>query len=187
MKKRHQQKNHNSSRSSVLFFLIGLSALAVVAFAGCSNSEKTPETNAPAAPKSAPSLTTQVTSTVTEIAPQAVYAYNSIGRRDPFAPIVTRVEDKAKSDRAPLERYSIHDFKMTGVVWGGFGYNAMLEAPDGKGYFVRRGTIIGPNKGVVKKITETTLVIEEKFKTATGGEDRRETIIDIRKKQEGIQ
>ncbi len=53
-------------------------------------------------------------------------------------------------------------------MWGGFGYNAMLEGPDGKGYFVHVGTIIGQNKGIVKKITQDTMVIEEKFKTISG-------------------
>ena len=69
-------------------------------------------------------------------------------------------------------------------MWGGFGYNAMLEGPDGKGYFVRTGTILGPNRGVVKKITQNTMIIEEKFKTYTGETERKEIILELRKKQE---
>ncbi len=63
----------------------------------------------------------------------------------------------------------------------------MLEGPDGKGYFVHVGTIIGQNKGVVKKITQHNMVIEEKFKTISGEPDRKEIVIELRKKQEGMQ
>jgi type IV pilus assembly protein PilP len=116
------------------------------------------------------------------------YAYDPGDRRDPFAPIVTR-ESKLSgksSNLPPLERYAISEFKMTGILWGGFGYKAMLEGPDGKGYFVHVGTLIGPNRAKVKAISQDALVIEEKFKNYMGADDRREIIINLRKKQEGM-
>jgi type IV pilus assembly protein PilP len=114
------------------------------------------------------------------------YSYNPKGRRDPFMPLIVREEKKAqRADRPPLERYNLTEFKLTGIVWGGFGYNAMFEGPDGKGYFVREGTYIGQNGGVIKKITRDSIVIEEKFKTFTGAKQRKEIIIQLRKKQEG--
>ncbi len=101
-------------------------------------------------------------------------------------PLVIREEQKkGLADRPPLERYSITDFRLTGIVWGGFGYNAMLEGPDGKGYFIRVGTVIGTNRGVVKKITKNGLVIEEKFKNFMGEMQRNEIFVELRKKQEG--
>lgn len=101
-------------------------------------------------------------------------------------PLIVREEKKAqRADRPPLERYNLTEFKLTGIVWGGFGYNAMFEGPDGKGYFVREGTYIGQNGGVIKKITRDSIVIEEKFKTFTGAKQRKEIIIQLRKKQEG--
>ena len=60
----------------------------------------------------------------------------------------------------------------------------MLEGPDGKGYFIREGTILGPNRGVVKKITSNMLVIEEKFKNSMGEIERKEITVQLRKKQE---
>lgn len=98
-------------------------------------------------------------------------------------PLIVREEKKAqKADRPPLERYNITEFKLTGIVWGGFGYNAMFEGPDGKGYFVRAGTIIGQNGGVIKKITKDSIVIEEKFKTSAGVMQRKEIIVELRKR-----
>jgi type IV pilus assembly protein PilP len=96
-----------------------------------------------------------------------------------------RQEKKASiGDRPPLERYNISEFKLSGIVWGGFGYNAMLEGPDGKGYFIRVGTILGPNRGVVKKINQNMIVIEEKFKNMMGEIERKEITVQLRKKQE---
>lgn len=169
-----------------------LSLLLGTVVMGCSDSGKAPSTATPIATKLTPSpITSQVTSSITatvEVPPQPAYAYNPVGRRDPFAPIVTKEEKQAKAgERPPLERYSLSEFKLTGIVWGGFGYNAMLEGPDGKGYFVRVGTIIGQNRGVVKKIAQDKMVIEEKFKNFSGETERKEIVIELRKKQEGMQ
>ncbi len=164
--------------------------LVALVGAGCSDSPKAPATPVPAgqpakqpivaAPPKPASLQTQEAK---ESA--APYSYNPRGRRDPFMPLIVREEKKVKSaDRPPLERYNLTEFKLTGIVWGGFGYNAMFEGPDGKGYFVRTGTIIGQNGGVIKKITKDSIVIEEKFKTFTGATQRKQIIIQLRKRQE---
>jgi type IV pilus assembly protein PilP len=162
--------------------------LTAAVIAGCSDSGKAPAPSAPVAAKQVQPVVTQPTVTAPEEKPQFVYTYNPVGRRDPFAPLIVKQETTSKAgDRPPLERYNLYDFKMMGIIWGGFGYNAMLEAPDGKGYFVRVGTVIGPNKGVVKKITQSSIVVEEKFKSISGTPERKETVIQLRKKQEGIQ
>jgi type IV pilus assembly protein PilP len=130
----------------------------------------------------------QATPTIDEKKAQPQFVYNAVGRRDPFAPLISKTEIKERAgSRPPLERYNISEFKLTGIVWGGFGYNAMVEGPDGKGYFVRVGTVIGPNKGMIKKISKDTMVIEEKFKNFTGKIERKQIVIEMRKKQEGMQ
>ncbi len=165
--------------------------LAALMSAGCSDSPKAPATPVPAGqPAKQPIVAAppKPVSPQTPAAkePAAAYSYNPKGRRDPFMPLIVREEKKAqKADRPPLERYNLTEYKLTGIVWGGFGYNAMLEGPDRKGYFVRVGTIIGQNRGVIKKITKDSIVIEEKFKTFTGVPQRKEIIIELRKKQEG--
>jgi len=160
--------------------------------AGCSESQKAP------APPAAPAVTgtavqrqpivsspTGTALSLAEEKPADIYSYHPVNRRDPFAPIISKQEKKTSiGDRPPLERYNISEFKLSGIVWGGFGYNAMLEGPDGKGYFIRVGTILGPNRGVVKKITQNMLVIEEKFKNVMGEIERKEITVELRKKQE---
>jgi type IV pilus assembly protein PilP len=156
--------------------------------AGCADSGKAPGTAVPIKPKGTQQIATKSTATLIEAAQLNEYSYAVLGRRDPFSPLIVRQEEKAKGgDRTPLERYNIFDFKLTGIVWGGYGYNAMLEAPDGKGYFIKIGTVIGFNKGVVKKITSRKLVIEEKFKNFSGETERKEITIELQKKQEALQ
>jgi type IV pilus assembly protein PilP len=159
----------------------------MIALVGCSEPQKSPTPASQPAQKqpivSAPTRTIEVSKA--EENHVSAYNYNPGGRRDPFAPIIIKESKKGKEgDRPPLERYNINEFKLTGIIWGGFGYNAMLEGPDGKGYFVRVGTILGPNRGVIKKITQNTMVVEEKYKTYTGETERKEIVVELRKKQE---
>ena len=185
MKQHLKQKKKFNKAVSIA--LLGLMLMAAIV-AGCSDSGKATRTPAPTVSKPVQQVRSIATVTALEEKPKSVYTYNPEGRRDPFAPIIVKQEETAKlSDRPPLERYNLYEFKMMGVIWGGFGYNAMLEGPDGKGYFVRVGTVIGPNKGVVKKITQTSIVVEEKFKSISGAPDHKETVIELRKKQEGMQ
>ena len=183
---KHHLKRLKKYNKSIHVLVLWLILSAVIA--GCSDSGKAPGTAMPIAPKQAQKPVSQATATIVEKQPEMEFSYNSGGRRDPFAPIMEKEDKQAKaSERPPLERYNLFDFKLSGVVWGGFGYNAMLEGPDGKGYFVRTGTIIGPNKGVIKKITQTKMVVEEKFKNFSGEIERKEIVIELRKKQEGMQ
>jgi len=159
--------------------------LVTIAGTGCSDSS-IKSAAPPVASKQAQKVVSAPSATAVE-SNQEVYVYNPAGRRDPFAPIIVRATAPGPklTDRPPLERYNVYEFKLTGIIWGGFGYNAMVEGPDGKGYFVRPGTAIGLNRGTVKKITQDTMVVEEKYKTYSGETDFKEIIIELRKKQEG--
>ncbi len=166
--------------------------LLAVLFAGCSDTVKPispatppPGTGVGKTTVSMPTSTATVTSLPTETA-APVYSYNPHGRRDPFTPLIIREEKKDRiGARPPLERYALHEFKLTGIVWGGLGYHAVLEGPDGKGYFVKTGTIVGTNRGVVKKIDQNSLTVLEQFKDPSGEMKKKEIVIELRKKQEG--
>lgn len=162
--------------------------MAAAGMAGCSDQTKPAEKAAtPVAAQQPKSVATATAApTTAEEQSAAIYAYSPAGRRDPFMPIIIKEEKKGLvGAKTPLERFPVNEFKLAGIVWGGLGYHAMLEGPDGKGYFIRVGTKIGPNQGVVKKITQTTMIIEEKYKDPTGEINRKEITIELRKKQEG--
>lgn len=113
-----------------------------------------------------------------EIAPLGIEgAYDPSGRRDPFAPIAENgPQGQADVALPPLQRISLTELSLIGVVWGAYGYTAMVQTPDGKGYSVRRGTRIGPNNGVVSSITERGIVVLERFTDVYGHKQEREYV-----------
>ena len=53
--------------------------------------------------------------------------------------------------------------KVVAIMWGEIGKYALVEAPDGKGYTIKKGTYIGKSRGIVKNITDDTIMVEEKY------------------------
>lgn len=106
------------------------------------------------------------------------FSYDPSGRRDPFNPLIQSGENGADrhADLPPLQRVGLTEINLIGIIWGGFGYTAMVQTPDGKGYAVRRGTRIGPNNGMVTKITENSLIVIERYTDIYGKEQEREYV-----------
>ena len=73
-------------------------------------------------------------------------AYEPKGRRDPFTPIFLG------KDNAGL---SVSAVKLTGVVGGRGGLMALVEGPDGIGYILKPGDVLGD--GRVTGITPTSV------------------------------
>ena len=107
------------------------------------------------------------------------YAYLPEGRRDPFQamlalPGAQGVAPTAESNQPPLQRVTVAELTVIGIVWGGFGYTAMVQTPDGNGYAVQRGARIGNNNGVVSAITEKAIIVEERTTDIYGKKQVRE-------------
>lgn len=182
----HRQSKRVNKNAIIKALLL---AAACAWAAGCSGGQKAPapgSTASSAKPVSKQPVVSAPSGTLGEKQEEKpAYAYNPAGRRDPFAPIIIKETKKGKTgDRPPLERFALSEFKLSGIIWGGFGYNAMLEAPDGKGYFVRVGTVVGMNGGVIKKITQNSMIVEESFKNFAGESERKEIVIQLRRRQE---
>jgi Tfp pilus assembly protein PilP len=114
------------------------------------------------------------------------YVYNPEGRRDPFRSIlVTSDLGKSLESLPVLLRTEVGELRLIGIVWGGFGYSAMVQTPDGKGYTIRVGTPVGPNRGKVQKITERYLTVEERYTDIFGENKVREVKLDLHPQKEG--
>lgn len=111
-------------------------------------------------------------------ATQAVYggdlSYDPSGRRDPFAPFLEFQQGQSDDNLPPLQRVGLTELNLIGIIWGGYGYTAMVQTPDGKGYAIRRGTRIGPNNGVVSAVTERGIIVQERFTDVYGNKQERE-------------
>ena len=104
-------------------------------------------------------------------------SYDPSGRRDPFVPIVQQLGlGPLDQTLPPLQRVGLTEMNLIAIVWGAYGYTAMVQTPDGKGYTVRRGTRIGPNNGVVSAITEKGIIVQERFTDVYGKKQEREYV-----------
>ena len=103
--------------------------------------------------------------------------YDPSGRRDPFAPIIQELQPgKVDMTLPPLQRVTLTELNLIAVVWGAYGYTAMVQTPEGHGYTVRRGTRIGQNNGVVSAITERGIIVQERFTDVYGKKQEREYV-----------
>lgn len=109
--------------------------------------------------------------------PVSPHSYDPSGRRDPFAPVLQQLGlGPIDPTLPPLQRVGLTEMNLIAVVWGAYGYTAMVQTPDGNGYTVRRGTRIGPNNGVVSAVTEKGIVVQERFTDVYGSKQEREYV-----------
>ncbi len=132
---------------------------------------------------------TQVPSeSVVPIPQPEVVSYNPSGRRDPFKSLIVIGEGKKNLEMLPpLQRHEVSDLKFVAVVWGELGTYGMVEMPDGKGYAVRVGTRVGPNRGVVKRITAKDLTVVEQHVDFFGETRTRDIVLTLRTREEGLE
>jgi type IV pilus assembly protein PilP len=118
----------------------------------------------------------------TEIVPSAppfpaVGGYDPAGRRDPFTPVVSQLAPgQTDPTLPPLQRVGLTDMNLIAIIWGAYGYTAMVQTPDGNGYTVRKGTRVGPNSGVVSAVTEKGIIVQERFTDVYGRKQEREYV-----------
>jgi type IV pilus assembly protein PilP len=97
------------------------------------------------------------------IAPR--YVYEPAGRRDPFLPLAEIRKPVSESGQplTPLQKFDLGQFRLIGVIIGRNEPMAMVMAPGGQSYVLKRGIKIGKNAGQVIDIREDAVVIEERF------------------------
>lgn len=97
------------------------------------------------------------------------YNYNPIGKRDPFRSFLA--DELAPDTRkvvTPLQRFDLDQLKIIGIIWGISSPRAMVTTPEGKGYVVQKGTLIGKNWGKVSRITQDEVIISEEYRDFEG-------------------
>ncbi|MGO9015383.1 MAG: pilus assembly protein PilP [Dissulfurispiraceae bacterium] len=118
------------------------------------------------------------------VSPNA-YEYNAKGRRDPFTPLIVKVEPDRKKGGVPLENYGVNEFKVTAVLWNKSGYYALVSTPDGKTFVLREGTVIGLHGGKVEKIMKDSVIIKEFLKDYRGRVKPNYTVLKLHREEEG--
>jgi type IV pilus assembly protein PilP len=115
------------------------------------------------------------------------FVYNPAGKPDPFKPFI-ELEQKGRVSSAhltPLQKYDISQLKLVAIITGGQGSIALVEDAQGKGYFLRKGTLIGRNDGKVKQILKDRVVIEEVYQDIFGQTKANEISLFLHRAEEG--
>jgi type IV pilus assembly protein PilP len=175
MIKKPTLKNNRFALSAVLIFAF--------CFSAC-NKDKPQATPAPApAAKPAQPATAkpkpvqkQVSSASRPLA-APVNPFDFSNKKDPFKPFVAvkvaqkptkEAAMKAERDALPIHSFDVNQFKLIGVVVSGRENKAMVTDPNGKGYVLKVGMLIGKNDGRIVSINSTGIDVLEQFKDDNG-------------------
>ncbi len=163
--------------SARLLALLGALALS----SACGSSTK-PTPAVPQAPKVAP-VAAAPAPAGEAAAPE--WSYTSVGKRDPFRSFLSELETAGQTGPnrcpTPLGRFEIEQLKLVAVVTGLDDPVAMVQAPTGVGYSIRRGACIGKNGGVVAAVRSGEVVVSEWAVRADGTRDRTQTLMKLPK------
>jgi len=116
---------------------------------------------------------------------ETAYTYRVEGRRDPFKSLLLGLKEKKSSGLTPLQQRSLSELKVIGIMWKDQGHTAMIETPDGKGYLVKEGALVGPDGGFIQEITEDSILIEEGYTDYYGKKRSKKTVLRLHAKEEG--
>jgi type IV pilus assembly protein PilP len=101
---------------------------------------------------------------------EIVATYDPRGKADPFKPFLLTQKATAEGSGevkrkplTPLQKMALSEIQagLRAIIWGKMGNKALVEDATGKGYVLTVGTYVGQNDGIVKKILEDRIVVEE--------------------------
>ncbi len=99
-----------------------------------------------------------------EEAPPA-YHYDPAGRRDPFEVLLElrKPITVVNEPLTPLQQVDLGQLRLTGVIVGKGESMAMVSAPGGKSYILKKGVKVGRNNGVVIGVDPEGVSVQEKY------------------------
>ena len=117
--------------------------------------------------------------------------YRPKSERDPFKSFVaTRTAatihtSKAPRVKTPLQRYSLDQLKVVGIIAGGIVSKALVEDDAGKGYVVSMGDAVGSEGGKITSIRKDRIIIESTYSDVLGNEKVRRITKKLYVSEEG--
>jgi type IV pilus assembly protein PilP len=182
---------------------IALCGIMLIA-SGCSDraeSPKKPEpvkqaVTAPAAKK--PEAAAKKSAPAPESSAQPVaaeFTYDPAGKPDPFIPLVSEPAISSQkaaaagtedADVPPLQKYDLSEFNLVAIIIRDDNEStAMVEDKAGYGYILKQGMLIGKNNGIIRRITPSTIVVEEKTVDPSGSEKNNTVTLSVANTQSG--
>ena len=161
------------------FYRCVIALLGLLVFiAACKKNENPAATTVTAtAPKVVQQASVQKPlSSVSNLPPvTAVNQFDFSSKKDPFKPAIVatvvkpnNANNKNGIQGLPILSFDVSQFKLIGIVTGAKENKAMVVDPNGKGYVVKTGMIIGKNEGRVTSINSNGVEVLEQFKDDNG-------------------
>lgn len=120
--------------------------------------------------------------------PQYAYAYNPVGKRDPFRSpldeLTAQNPNQAVACNEPLCQWDLDQLKLVAVVTGEANPVAMVQDPQGVGYLIHRSTRLGKLGGKVTQILRDSVVVTEFFVTPDGKSNPNPRTLQIEKEKQ---
>jgi len=159
-----------------------LSLAALAALSACGQKAAVPAVAAK--PAAAPAAVAKIDEQpAAPSAPKEEWSYSSAGKRDPFRSYLKELDAPqsgiASRCTTPLGRFDIEQLRVVAVITGLEDPVAMVEAPTGIGYSVRRGACIGKNGGVISAVRSGEVVVSEWAIRADGARDKTQTVMKL--------
>ena len=114
-------------------------------------------------------------------------------RTDPFKPyaaVVVPVPVKPEQaaarpsgDQLPIQSFEASRFRVSGIIAGLKANRALILDPNGRGYVVQEGMLIGSNSGRITRITASSVEVIESFKDERGKSRKRTIVLTLAKKR----
>lgn len=98
------------------------------------------------------------------------WKYDPTGKPDPFKSFIlaTAIQEETapkvvRRQLTPLQKMPLSEIEagLKAIIWGQLGSKALVEDATGKGYVVQEGTYVGQHDGIVKKIYQDRIIVEE--------------------------
>ncbi len=117
------------------------------------------------------------------------YVYDPSDLRDPFVPLLevkkAALTPQVSVPMTPLQKFDLGQFRLTAVIVGKGEPRAMVSAPDGKSYILKKGIMIGKNNGKVVGIKKEAVLVDEKYYDFAGKVITKQQMIEL-PKREGV-
>ncbi len=172
-----------------LAFSVALTVAAVGGVAACGDDAPPPAapTQRPAAKAQAPSAPSPDAGTPAAASPY-LYAYNPMGKRDPFRPFVleARSDELSPICNEPLCQWDLDQLALVAVVSGDANPLAMVEDPNRTGHMIRRNTRVGKQGGKVTQILRDCVVVTEYWTGPDGKINPNPVKLCIRQEHKGL-
>jgi Tfp pilus assembly protein PilP len=146
--------------------------------------DKKPTGTATSTASSLPRTTAELATTETG------WKYDPTGKPDPFKAFILasaateETPSVVRRQLTPLQKMPLSEIQagLKAIIWGQLGNKALVEDATGKGYVVQEGTYVGQHDGIVKKIYQDRIVVEEyRRDSAKGRLEPTEVVLKLKK------